>query len=250
MDIYEKARKAVKEALTGKWEYVYEVFNTFLEGDMKHFARVPGLAEWDEIFEPVAKTTVFAMSMIPLAVDSSVYAPLTDDVAFYDVAEGLMAAYTFGRSDVNFMPRARLMQEKTGRRISLRRVRQFLEDLGIFRNFRGGVIMTGIGQMLAKALIYGTANRTSTVVESAYLGALIANTLLTEMKRFNEESVRMFLLETIARYKRISSTVREWQRNAPKLYLRDVPIHYNWEDAIKDAALMLADKKEDFRFTI
>ncbi len=249
MDIYEKARKAVKEALTGEWEYVYEVFSTFLEGDMKHFARVPGFAEWDEIFEPVAKTTVFAMSMMPLAVDSSVYAPLTDGVAFYDVAEALMAAYVFGRFDVRHMPRARLMQEKTGKRIGLRRVKQFLEDLGIFRNFRGGVIMTGIGQMLAKALIYGATNRTSTVVESVYLGALIANTLLAEMRRFNEESVRMFLLETTARYKRISSTVREWQKTAPKLYLREVPIHYGWEDAVKDVALMLVDKKEDFRFT-
>jgi len=28
-----------------------------------------------------------------------------------------------------------------------------------------------------------------------------------------------------------------------------VPIHYNWEDAVKDVALTLADKK-DFRFTI
>jgi len=183
MDIYKKARRTVKEAFTGKWEYVYEVFNTFLEGDIKHFARVPGFAEWNEIFEPVAKMTVFAMSMMHATVDSSVYIPLTDNVAFYDVVEGLMAAYTFGRFDVNFMPRARLMQE-TGRRISLRRVKQFLEDLGIFRNFRDGVIMTGVGQMLAKALIYSAAGYTLTA-ESVYLSALVANTLLAEMKRFN-----------------------------------------------------------------
>ena len=111
-----------------------------------------------------------------------------------------------------------------------------------------GDTLTGIGQALAKALIYGTINRTSTVVESVYLGALVADTLLAEIKRFNEESVRMILLETTARYKRISSTVREWQKNTPKLYLRDVSIHYNWEDAVKDA-LMLANKK-DFRFTM
>jgi len=244
MDIYEKARGAVKEALTGKWKRVYEVFNMFLD-NIKHFARVPGFAEWDEIFEPIAKVTVFAMSMMPVTVDSSVYAPLTDNVSFYDVAEALMAAYTFGRFDVNFMPKVRLMQ-RAGKRVSLRKVKRLLEELGIFR----GGVMTGVGQMLAKALIYGATSRTSTVVESVYLGALIAYTLHAEMKRFNEESVRMFLLETIARYKRISSTVREWQRTAPKLYLRDVPIHYNWEDAIKDVALMLADKKEDFRFAI
>jgi hypothetical protein len=239
----------VKEALAGNWGRVYETFNMFLAGDMKHFARVPSpFVEWEEVFEPVAKVTVFAMSMMPVTVDSSVYTPLTDGVAFYDVAEGLMAAYTFGRFDVNFMPRARL-QERTGRRISLRRVRQFLEELGIFRNFRGGVVMTGIGQMLAKALIYGAANRVSTVVESVYLSALTAYTLHAEMKRFNEESVRMFLLETTARYKRINAAVREWQKNAPKLHLRELPIHYSWDDAVKDVALILADKKEDFRFT-
>ncbi len=246
MDIYEKARTAIKEALKGNWEHGFETFQEFLEGDMKYFARVPSpYVEWGEIFEPVAKTTVFAMSMMPLMVDSSVYAPLTDGVMFYDVAEGLMAAYTFGRFDVRHMPRARLMQEKTGKRVSLRRVKQFLEDLGIFR----GGIMTGIGQMLAKALIYGATNRTSTVAESVYLGTLIATTLHAEMKQFNDESTRMVLLETIARYKRISSTVREWQKTA-KLYLRDLPIFYSWEDAVKDLTLTLVDKKEDFRFTL
>jgi phosphoribosylaminoimidazole-succinocarboxamide synthase len=158
-----------------------------------------------------------------------------------------MAAYTFGRFDANFMPRARLMQERTGRRINLRRVKQYLEDLGIFRNFRDGVIMTGIGQMLAKALIYSAAGYTLTA-ESVYLSALVANTLLAEMKRFNEESVKTILLETIVRHKRISSTVREWQKTAPKLYLRDIPIFYSWEDAVKDVVSTL--KKEDFRFTI
>ncbi len=104
--MYEKARNAVKEALAGNWERVYETFNMFLAGDMKHFARVPSpFVEWEEVFEPVAKMTVFAMSMVPLAVDSSVYAPLTDGVAFYDVAEALMAAYVFGRFDARYMPR-------------------------------------------------------------------------------------------------------------------------------------------------
>ncbi len=69
-------------------------------------------------------------------------------------------------------------------------------------------------------------------------------------KRINEESARTFLLETIAWYKRISSTVREWQKAAPKLYLRDMQIHLSWEDAVKDVALTLVDKKEDFRFTL
>jgi hypothetical protein len=246
MDIYEKARNAVKEALAGNWEHVYETFNMFLAGDMKHFARVPSpFVEWEEVFEPVAKVTVFAMSMMPLTVNSSVYAPLTDDVAFYDVAEALMAAYTFGQFNVNFMPRARLIQERTGRRVNLRRVRQFLEDLGIFRN---GVVMTGIGQMLAKALIYATAYRIS-AAESVYLSALIAYTLQREMKDF-VDTARMTIMETITRFKRISNIVKEWQKTAPKLYLRDLPIFYSWEDAVKDVALTLIEKKEDFRFTI
>jgi hypothetical protein len=246
MDIYEKARRAVKEAAaTGRWEYVYEVFNTFSEGDMKHFARVPGFAEWEEVFEPVAKMTVFAMSMMPLAVDSSVYTPLTDGVAFYDVAEALMAAYVFGRFDARHMPRARIIMQRTGKRIDVAPLEKLLEELGVMR----GGVLTGIGQALAKALIYGAANR-STVVESVYLGALTANTLLAEIKRFNEGSVRMLLLEAIARYRRITNTIREWLRNVPKLYLRDVQLFYDWEDAVKDIALTLVEKKEDFRFTI
>jgi hypothetical protein len=215
MDIYEKARAAIKEAfLKGNWEHGFETFQEFLAGDMKYFAKVPSpFVGWNEIFESVAKMTVFAMSMMPLVVDSSVYTLFTDDVTFYDVAKGLMAMYTFGRFDVQFMPRARLVQERTGKRISLRKVKRFLtEELGIFKDD----VMTGVGQMLAKALIYGAANRSS-IVESVYLSMLIATTLLAEMKRFNEESVRLTLLEAITRYKRISSTVKEWQRTAPKL---------------------------------
>jgi hypothetical protein len=240
---YEKAREAVKEALAGRWKRVYDVFNAFLEGDVKHFTRMPG---WDEVFEPVAKMTVFTMSMMPLSVNSSVYAPFTDNVTFYDVAEGLMAMYTFGRFDTQYMPRARL---QTGKRISLRRVKKFLEGLGIFRNFRGNAVLTGVGQMLAKALIYGATSR-STVVESVYVSSFVAYTLHAEMRQFNEESVKMFLLETIVRYRRISAAVREWMKSAPKLYLRELPLFYDWQDAAKDMALVLAEKKEDFRFTI
>jgi len=247
MDIYEKARTAIREAfLKGNWEHGFETFQEFL-GDMNHFARVPSpYVGWNEIFEPVAKVTVFAMSMMPLEVDSSVYVPLTDDVTFYDVAEAIMAAYVFGRFDVHFMPRARLVQERTGKRISLRKVKRFLVELGIFKDD----VMTGVGQMLAKALIYGAANRKSIIVESVYLSTLLANTLLTEMKQFNDESVRMTLLETITRYKRIVNTIMEWLRSAPKLYLRELPLFYDWEDAAKDVALILAEKKEDFRFTV
>jgi hypothetical protein len=250
MGIYEqakKAREAIKLAfLKENWEYVFEIFKEFLAGDMNHFARVPSsYVKWEEVFEPTAKITVFAMSMMPLDVDSSVYVPLTENITFYDIAEGLMAAYTFGRFDIQFMPKARLVQEKTGKRISLRRVKRFMEELGVMKNG----MLTGIGQALAKVLIYGAVNRTS-VAESTYLSMLLANTLLTEMRQFNSDSVRISMLEAITRYKMIMNTIREWQKTAPKLYLREIPIHYSWEDAIKDIALILVEKKEDFRFTV
>jgi hypothetical protein len=245
MDIYEKARKAIKEALTGKWESVYEVFNTFLTGDIKHFAKVPSpFVKWDEIFEPVAKVTVFAMSMMPVLVNSSVYTILTNGVTFYDVAEALMAAYVFGRFDVCHMPRARMMQ-KAGRHVDVAPLEKLLEELGVMR----GGVLTGIGQALAKALIYGATVR-GPVAEGFYLSMLVAHTLLAELKLLRHESTRMFLLEAIARHKTISATVREWMRTAPKLYLRELTLFYGWEDSAKDVALILAEKKEDFRFTI
>jgi hypothetical protein len=57
-------------------------------------------------------------------------------------------------------------------------------------------------------------------------------------------------MEAIARHQRIVNTIREWLRSAPKLYLRELPLFYGWEDAAKDFASALAEKKEDFRFTI
>jgi hypothetical protein len=245
MDIYEKARKAIKETLTGKWESVYEVLNTFLEGDVKHFARVPSsFVKWKDVVEPVAKVTAFAMSMMPVAVNSSVYTPLIGDIAFYDVAEALMAAYVFGRFDVNFMPRARMMQ-KTGRRIDVAPLEKLLEELGVMRSG----VLTGVGQALAKALIYSATVR-GPVAEGFYLSALIAYTLLAELRPLRHESIRTLLLEAIARHKTISATVREWMKTAPKLYLRELTLFYGWEDAVKDVAITLAEKKEDFRFTI
>jgi hypothetical protein len=244
MDIYEKARNAVKEAFAGNWERVYETFNMFLAGDMKHFARVPSpFVEWEEVFEPVAKATVFAMSMMPLQIDSSVYTPFIGDVTFYDVAEGLMSAYVFGRFSVHYMPRARIIMQ-TGKHIDVAPVEKFLEELEVMKNGT----LTGVGQALAKALIHGAVHRTSTVPESVYLSALIAYTLHVEMRQLSSESIRTLLLEAIARYKRITTVIKEWQKTAPKLYLREIPIFYSWEDAVKDIALTI--KKEDFRFTI
>ena len=92
-------------------------------------------------------------------------------------------------------------------------------------------------------------------IESVYLSALVAYTLQAEMRGFVgnrgfDGSGRSVILEAIARHQRIIGTIREWLRSAPKLYLRELPLFYDWEDAAKDVALALADKKEDFRFTI
>jgi hypothetical protein len=114
--------------------------------------------------------------------------------------------------------------------------------------------LTGVGEMVAKTLIYFSAKRVS-YIESIYLSALAAYTLHAEMRNFDESggfngSNRTVIMEAIARHQRIVSTIREWLKSAPKLYLREIPIFYEWEDVVKDFALVLVGKKEDFRFTI
>ena len=242
MDIYEKAREVIRNASqTGRWERAVEWFQSLLEGDMKRFAKSPSpMVGWDEVFYPTARLTAFAASLCPPYDLSATSRPLTNDVTFYDVAEGLMGLYAFGRLDVRYMPRARAQREK---RINLNEVRRFFEELGITK----GGVLTGVGQMVAKTLIYFSAKRIS-YVESIYLSALAAYTLHVEMRGF-DGSGRTVVLEAIVRHKRIVDTIREWLRTAPKLYLRELPLFYDWEDAAKDFALAL-EKKEDFRFTI
>ncbi len=246
MDIYEKAREAVRNvSQTGRWERVVELFQSLLEGDMKLFARSPSpMVGWDEVFYPTARLTAFVASLCPPYDLSATSKPLTSDVTFYDVAEGLMGLYAFGRFDVRYMPRARVARRQTGKRINLSKIKKLFEELGITK----GGILTGVGQMVAKALIYFSAKRTS-YVESIYLSALAAYTLHAEMRGF-DGSGRTVILEAIARHQRIVNTIREWLKSAPKLYLRELPVFYDWEDAAKDMALALAEKKEDFRFTI
>jgi hypothetical protein len=241
MDIYEKAREVVRSAFqTGKWERAVELFQ-LLEGDMKLFTRSPSpIVGWDEVFYPTARLTAFVASLCPPYDLSATSKPLTSDVTFYDLAEGLMGLYAFGRFDVRYMPRARAQQ----RRINLVKVKRLLEELGITK----GNVLTGVGQMAAKTLIYFSAKRVS-YIESIYLSALAAYTLHAEMRSF-DGSGRTVILETTARHQRIVNTIREWLRSAPKLYLRELPLFYDWEDAVKDMALALAEKKEDFRFTI
>jgi hypothetical protein len=242
MDIYEKAREAIRSvSQTGRWERAVEWFQSLLEGDMKLFAKPPSpMVGWDEVFYPTARLTTFVASLCPPSATSK---PMTNDVTFYDVAEGLMGLYAFGRLDVRYMPRARAVQRQTGKRININKIKRLLEELGITK----GGILTGVGQMTTKALIYFSAKRTS-YIESIYLSALAAYTLHAEMRGF-DGSGRTVILEAITRHQRIVNTIREWLRTAPKLYLRELPLFYDWEDAAKDFALAL-EKKEDFRFTI
>ncbi len=245
MDIYEKAREVIRNvSQTGRWERAVKWFQS-LEGDIKLFTKSPSpMVGWDEVFHPTARLTAFAASLCPPYDLSATSKPLTCGVAFYDVAEGLMGLYAFGRLDVRYMPRARAAQRQTGKRINLSKVKRLFEELGITKSD----ILTGVGQMVAKALIYFSAKRAS-YVESIYLSALAAYTLRAEMRSF-DGSGRTVIMEAIARHQRIVNTIREWLRSAPKLYLRELPLFYDWEDAAKDMALALAEKKEDFRFTI
>lgn len=203
---------------------------------------------WDEVFYPTARLTAFVASLCPPYDLSATSRPLTSDVTFYDVAEGLMGLYAFGRLDVHHMPRARATQRQTGKRVNLSKVKRLFKELGITK----GGILTGVGQMAAKTLIYFSAKR-GLYVESIYLSALAAYTLHAEMHGFVgnrgfDGSGRSVILEAIVRHQRIIGTIKEWLRSAPKLYLRELPLFYDWEDAAKDVALALADKKEDFRF--
>jgi hypothetical protein len=100
--------------------------------------------------------------------------------------------------------------------------------------------------MAVKSLLYSAARRYSSV-ESIYLSTLIAHTLLAEMRSFSG-SIRETLMEATARHQRITNVVKEWLATSPKLYQRDAPLFYEWEDAIKDFAIVHINE-EGFRFT-
>jgi hypothetical protein len=127
-----------------------------------------------------------------------------------------------------------------GQKVNLKNIINLLEEVGILRNN----ILTGLGQMAAKSL-FNYVVRLGISVESIYLSALAAYTLFAEMRNFTGREV---LMEAVARHKRLTNVVREWLRTSPKLYHRDLPLFYEWEDALKDFAIMR--EEEDFRFTI
>jgi len=238
MDTFKKAKSTMQKiAADGDWRLASEWLNALLEAEnLKLFRKSPSpYVPLEEVFDDVAKLTVLTTSLHPATVSSDV---LIDGIFFYDVAEGLMAMYTYGEFSIRYIPKVRRAET------SLRRVKEILEEVGIIR----GDVLTGLGQMAAKSLLSYVVRRGITV-ESIYLSALIAFTLFAEMRHFSG-SGREILMEAVARHRRLTDTVKEWLRMSPKLYHKDVQLFYEWEDAVKDFAVMRAEKEEDFRFLI
>jgi uncharacterized protein YbbC (DUF1343 family) len=238
MDPFQRAKNVVQKVVArGDWNLASELLSLLETEELKRFKRSPSpYVPLEMVFNDVAKVTVFVMSLHPPIPSAEI---LTDDVSFYDIAEALMATYTFDEFDVRYMPIAR----QRGKKISLRRVKRLLEEVGVFRDG----ILTGLGQMAAKSLLYYVARR-GLYVESIYLSALVAHTLRAEMRNFSG-SVKTVLMEVATRHRTLTDTIKEWLRTSPKLYQRDLPLFYEWEDALKDFAIMQKGA-EDFRFSI
>ncbi len=239
MDPFQKAKKTMQRIVTtGDWRPASELLRNLLQREeLRLFSKSPSpFVQLEEIFDEVAKLTVFVASLHPPTLSSE---KLADNIYFYDIAEGLMAMYTFGEFDIRYMPIARQRGAA-----DLERVKKLLEEVGIIKDN----VLTGLGQMAAKSLLY-YATRRGLYVESIYLSALIAHTLFAEMRNFGG-SGRAALMEAVARHKRLTDAVRDWLRMSPKLYHRDLPLFYEWEDTIKDFAIIYAEKEEDFRFSV
>ena len=248
MEIFEEARRATKEALLNEdWSPMDNAFPSLSDkldlNLVPDSIRVPSpYADKEAVLRQTARQTVFIASLSP--VFGLPRAPLLGGITFYDVGEGLMAAYMFGEFSMRYMPIAR---KTAARKSAIHILEEFLEKLGLFKNGR----LTGVGQALAKALIYGAVKRTTIYIVGFYLSAAVANALMSELSLIEAEG-RQMMMEAIARYKRIRQVV-DWIKGAPKLYLRDTPIFYGWEDAVKDViAKNVAENVEetDFRFTL
>ena len=235
MEALQKAKTVMQKVVsTDNWRLASEFLSNLLEREeLRRFKKSPSpYVPLEEVFDGVAKTAVFIMSLHPPVASSERLA----DVYFYDVAEGLMAMYVAGEFSTRYMPAAR----RTG--ANLEKVRNLLEEVGMIK----GNVLTGVGQMAVKSLLYSAARRYSSV-ESIYLSTLIAHTLFAEMRSFSG-SIRETLMEATARHQRITNVVKEWLATSPKLYQRDAPLFYEWEDAIKDFAIVHINE-EGFRFT-
>jgi hypothetical protein len=237
MEPFQKARIAIQKVYsTGDWRLASEFLGRILEREeLQRFKKSPSpYVQLEEVFDDVAKTAVFIMSLHPPMPNSD----KLGDVYFYDVAEALMAMYVVGEFSVRYMPATR--QRAKG--VDLEKVEKILEETNIIRNG----VLTGVGQMAAKSLLYSVARRHFSA-ESIYLSTLVAYVLFAEMQDFSG-SIREVLAEAASRHQRITNTVREWLTASPKLYQRSLPLFYEWEDAVKDFVFAHIHE-EGFRFT-
>ncbi len=187
MELFQRAKAAMQKiAAAGNWKPASELLHNLLEREeLKNLKKSPSpFVPLEEIFDDVARLTAFVMSLHPPTPSSE---KLTNGIYFCDIAEGLMAMYTFGKFDIRYMPIARRRGAA-----DLERVRELLEEAGIIKNN----VLTGIGQMAAKSLLYYATCR-GLYVESIYLSALIAHALFAEMRGFGALSLSNRLLSFI-----------------------------------------------------
>jgi len=255
----EEIRKAVQCAFNENWEAMDKTFEKLSKEEP--FSLIPASVSVPSPFvrpdtvadirARTARQTLFFMGIMPLQVDSSIMLTI-GGVTLYDVAEALMASFVFGEFSVKYMPIAKRKGAKT-----IESLTQFLERLGLM----DGEKLTGMGNAVAKALLNIVAISPSTVsgifydsiASSVFLSAAIANTLHAELADFNADSVKTVVMEARARYRRIRNVVEDWLKSAPKLYLRDTIIFYEWEDAVKDAVIKFKNSRDwldHFRFTL
>lgn len=249
MDNLEGVRRAIQRAFIGDWETADKAFEELSKEEP--FNLIPASVSVPSPFiRPdvaadirmrTARQTLFFMSVMPVNADSSILLDI-GGITFLDVAEALMAFFTLGEFSIDYMPIAKRKGVK-----SLRGLMRFLEKLGIIYNKE----LSGMGNAIAKALLYSTAKNVN-VAHGLFLSAAIANTLRAELADFEPDRVKTAVMETVARYRRIRDVVENWLTHAPKLYLRDTKLFYDWGDAVKDAVAGIKSSKDwpDFRFTV
>jgi len=255
---YEKARRAVKEALLNEdWKIMDEVFEEINKEEpfnlVPESVRVPSpfVENKDIIKTRAARQTIFFMGLMPICCpDSSMWRPImwqsTYKVTFLDVAVALAASAVFDEFSVKYMPLVRRSTDPN--KIRINKLFRFMEELG----FANGSRFTGIGIGAAKALVHSVATRSSNATTGFYLSSVIANTLLIEIEHFLEyvDNVREIIMEANARYRRLREVVENWIKTAPRLYLRDTRLYYDWNDAVKDVIIEAKKRKKDFEFTL
>jgi len=251
---FEKARGAVREALLNEdWKAMDDAYEEISKEEpfslIPNSVRVPSpfVERPDDIITRTARQTVFFMSLMPICCpDPSMWQPMWQSaiykVTFLDVAVAITASAVFDEFSAKYMPLLRRSTDPS--KVRMDKLIRFMEALGFVNG-------SGIGAALRKALLHSVAKRSS-LTSGFYLSATIANTLLVEIDYFleNEHNVRAIIMEATARYTRLKEVVEDWIRRAPKLYLRDTRLYYDWNDAVKDVVIEAKKRRGDFEFTL